>query len=411
MDVWRCAAGDVQHHRDDHPDLLTIVTITDGQTTAIPGATVVYTVTVSNAGPSAASGAVLSFPISALLLNPTFTSTAAGGASGNTASGSGNLTEVLNLPVGSTVTYTVTGKINPSATGSLTNTVTVTAPVTAPDLSGGIHTASDTDALTAQADLKVVTARVGNAPAPGGKLVYSLPCRTSAERLEVGAVHRHTADERGVRIRGANLRPGVHPEQPGSRGDGRRDGHDRHPAGRFIRDVHHHDEGVRGGRHGGAELGHGCGHDHRPRDANNSSTAATSIGSPTTPSRIVVGTGNGGGPEVQVYDASNGALLMDFFAYEDTFRGGVNVAQGDVNGDGVPDIIAGSGVGGGPVVKVFDGVTGNLIRSFLAYEPTFRGGVNVSTGDINGDGFADIFCGSAWAAARPSACSTARRAG
>ncbi|MBY0514806.1 MAG: VCBS repeat-containing protein, partial [Gemmataceae bacterium] len=118
------------------------------------------------------------------------------------------------------------------------------------------------------------------------------------------------------------------------------------------------------------------------------------IGDPKSPPRIVVGTGNGGGPEVLVYNAQNNALLFDFFAYEESFRGGVNVAQGDVTGDGIPDIIAGTGVGGGPVVKVFDGDTGALVRSFLAYEVTFRGGVNVSTGDINGDGFADVFVGS-----------------
>ena len=51
--------------------------------------------------------------------------------------------------------------------------------------------------------------------------------------------------------------------------------------------------------------------------------------------------GSGSKPLVQVFDASTNALIFSFYAYEQTFTGGVRVSETDVNGDGVPDIIVG----------------------------------------------------------------------
>ena len=72
------------------------------------------------------------------------------------------------------------------------------------------------------------------------------------------------------------------------------------------------------------------------------------------------------------------------------FVGGVRVAAGDVNDDGTPDLIVAAGPGGGPHVKIFDGATGSELRSVVAFDPNFMGGVYVAVGDINNDSFADI---------------------
>ncbi len=107
---------------------------------------------------------------------------------------------------------------------------------------------------------------------------------------------------------------------------------------------------------------------------------------------LVVAAGYGGGPRITVFDGVNFQVVADFFAFEDSFRGGAYVAVGDLTGDGVGDIVVGAGLGGGPVVRVFDG-GGRVLTGFFAYDPVFRGGVRVATGDVNGDGLTDIITG------------------
>ena len=92
---------------------------------------------------------------------------------------------------------------------------------------------------------------------------------------------------------------------------------------------------------------------------------------------------------------------FDFFAFESSQRGGVNVTVGDFNGDGVPDIAVGAGPGGGPRVRIIDGRYGmglvpatgqpaQSINDFFAYDANFRGGVFVDAGRYNSDPADDL---------------------
>ncbi|MFM8272811.1 MAG: choice-of-anchor Q domain-containing protein [Gemmata sp.] len=102
----------------------------------------------------------------------------------------------------------------------------------------------------------------------------------------------------------------------------------------------------------------------------------------------------GAAGHVKVFSGEAGTVLWSFMAYQG-FRGTISVAAGDVDGDRHADIVVGTGAGiSGGHIKVFDGVTTAEVLSFLAY-PGFMGGVNVAAGDLNGDGLTEILTGTA----------------
>ena len=136
---------------------------------------------------------------------------------------------------------------------------------------------------------------------------------------------------------------------------------------------------------------------------------------PTASGLFAVGAGPGGVPRLQVYDVTTGVKVADFLAYEPTFTGGVTAAVGDVTNDGFPDIIVGAGNGGGPRVRVFDGrafrtpttvgilpaptdgtsfiADSSVVADFFAFEASQRGGSFVAAGEFGGGGFNEIVIG------------------
>jgi FG-GAP-like repeat len=107
--------------------------------------------------------------------------------------------------------------------------------------------------------------------------------------------------------------------------------------------------------------------------------------------QIVVGAGAGGEPRVSIYDPT-GKLLSSFLAFEPGFAGGVRVAVGDLDGDGKAEVIAGSGPGRPPEVRVFT-ASGTLLRTIIPFGPFVAGGVFPAAGDLNGDGRAEVAVG------------------
>jgi uncharacterized repeat protein (TIGR01451 family) len=110
---------------------------------------------------------------------------------------------------------------------------------------------------------------------------------------------------------------------------------------------------------------------------------------------LVTGAGPGGGPDVRVWSLRGGGpptQIASFFAYDQAFRGGVSVAVGDLTGDGVAEIVTGAGPGGGPHVRVWSVSGGRVteMASFFAFDSAFAGGVSVAAGDLDGDGVAEL---------------------
>lgn len=109
---------------------------------------------------------------------------------------------------------------------------------------------------------------------------------------------------------------------------------------------------------------------------------------------FAVGSSSGNSFAIYSTDGTSASLVQTIQAFSPNFRGGVRVAVGDVTGDGVDDYIAGAGSGGRAKVIVFDGTTlqpvGGTLGNLSAFANTYRGGVYVAAGDVDGDGHSDI---------------------
>jgi uncharacterized repeat protein (TIGR01451 family) len=155
------------------------ITKTDGATVEIPGTPITYTIVASNlTGPSNSAGLLVSDNFPSSLSGCSWTCVGAGGGTCPAGPVAGNISaNPVVLPVGASATFTATCTIASDATGSLSNTVQVfggTDPVPAN------NSATDTDTLTASADLAITKTDGAANEVPGTPVTYTITATNAA---------------------------------------------------------------------------------------------------------------------------------------------------------------------------------------------------------------------------------------
>ena len=159
----------------------------DGQAVAVPGTSTTYTIVVGNSGPSVSTGARVVDNMPPALLGATWTCNAAPGSACGAASGSGSIDQIVDVGVGSSITYIVSATVSQSAAGLLTNTVTANPAAGTTDTNPADNSAIDVDSLTPQADLSIVKTDGAASAVPGTPITYSIVVGNAGPSAVVGA--------------------------------------------------------------------------------------------------------------------------------------------------------------------------------------------------------------------------------
>lgn len=149
------------------------ITKTNNVTTLVPGNQTTYTIVVSNAGPSAVTGAAVADNLPVTLTNASWTCTASAGSSCGSPNGTGSINTTVSLAVNGTATYTLTATVAANATGSLSNSASVAPPSGTVETNGANNAATDTDALSST-DLAITKTNNATQVVAGQSTTYSI---------------------------------------------------------------------------------------------------------------------------------------------------------------------------------------------------------------------------------------------
>ncbi len=169
-----------------------VVTKTDGVTSAIPGNSITYTITVTNLGPHEATGATLTDTFDPAFFTVAGVSwtcaiTTGSGACG-AASGTGNISTGVDLTLNSVATFTVTAPIKPQATGTISNTATATVAAGTIDPVPGNNAATDNNTvLNVTANLSITKTDGVVTAIPGQSVTYTLVVGNAGPSTAVNA--------------------------------------------------------------------------------------------------------------------------------------------------------------------------------------------------------------------------------
>ncbi|MDT5270100.1 MAG: hypothetical protein QOH49_2286 [Acidobacteriota bacterium] len=161
------------------------VTKTDGVTNTYQGASLTYTVVVTNSGTYTVTASVAD-TIPAGLTGATWTCAASAGSSCAAASGSGNIATSATLLASGTATYTISATVTASS-GTIANTVTANPPAWITDASPANNTATDTDNVIAAADLSI-TKTTASSFTVGSNATYTLTATNSGPQSAAGTI-------------------------------------------------------------------------------------------------------------------------------------------------------------------------------------------------------------------------------
>ncbi len=156
----------------------------------IPGRQIFYSIVVSNTGPAAASGAIVSDTFPAQIASVFWSCQATPGSS-CAGSGSGNINRPVNLAAGGSLTYTVIGRLSTNLPDELVNVATVTAPPGILESGPLANRATDVNSSTPLGSSDLILLGLSAQPSPvvpGQAITYTLVVGNNGPASALGVV-------------------------------------------------------------------------------------------------------------------------------------------------------------------------------------------------------------------------------